>query len=801
MIRKKSTLTTSHSKASLFPKKLYRWKDKYNRDMKGKGCAVLICSILVFASLVPAASLSASLENEIDRYGFEPLRAVENPQKQSEKTQVSFAAFTDTHIGARYQYPLCRMTDQLDILGEDLIDATNTLDFAVHLGDIVNHNTGQVNGNGLPWYVNQYTNNLKAFFISHINLPLYCVIGNHDLNDYEMNKGNPHNLTTSIVDELSMNNPVYAMMYDGILFLIVPELGCITWTHPVEYEWIKYMTSRYPDTTTIILCHQAIEDTTKTEEDRNIPYGGKQDIDWWVSLFQNNPQIKMWIHGHNHYPDWYVSTQSTGGSYPVQYFGHEMAFSSPYPQMNLRFFPKIDKTVIYNISATGIQTGAWENTGSGGHWSSGYLHSWDVATTFDPAAEDWYSFPMFLQDNETQVTDMKVFSPNITLGLIGTAPMELFFDPRMESPSGWANEKLLGFGSDRSDNIRWTNPGMRVKGPTNLTFPEKYPYDFTVEGVQEDGRSGQPYHSFPMGTICAVVPGQTYDVSMTARCPSGSGNVRVQVSCSDWGTQSQYSVLPQSERMVFSHTFGSNNETIHGLYTVPDDTNAWFLQGTVEFLNSTDYDVSLFSVKRDSVSETTDDFHLCLSGRWYNCSGPLAEHEQVTFTVDPVHLSDAEGLMNFTADIGGNRFGMANLIYHEPVLLGMNARFRVKGYTTGVYTLSLTKMISRNSAFNALLWDSSLFQNYPYMTELLLRFLIRGVPDSLLNTVLQRMFPDRAIPFKLFPFSTDPLYEHMTITADDGSGLKHISKNGNLWFSCNSPTSTERFVQISLPSS
>jgi len=153
----------------------------------------------------------------------------------SKKTQLSFAAFTDTHIGAKYQYPPVDMANYLDRLGIDLVDATNLLDFAVHLGDIVNQNIGQVNGIGLPCYVNQYKNNLKTYLISNINLPFHCVIGNHDVNDYEINCDDPHNLTKSIIDELSMNNPVYAMMRNGILFLIVPELGYVQWTHPVEY--------------------------------------------------------------------------------------------------------------------------------------------------------------------------------------------------------------------------------------------------------------------------------------------------------------------------------------------------------------------------------------------------------------------------------------------------------------------------------------------------------------------------------------------------------------------------------------
>ena len=108
----------------------------------------------------------------------------------------------------------------------------------------------------------------------------------------------------------------------------------------------------------------------------------------------------------------------------------------------------------------------------------------------------------------------------------------------------------------------------------------------------------------------------------------------MRVSCSDWGTRSQYSVLPGSENLVYSHQFGNNYETIYGTYTVPKNENAWFLQGKLEFLDSTEYDVSLFSVKRERNSDTTDDFHLCLSGNWYNATGLLKENELVNFSID-----------------------------------------------------------------------------------------------------------------------------------------------------------------------
>lgn len=756
--------------------------------MKRTGLGVLICTTLILCTVFMPVSKITGAKNIGGVDGIENKVII-----KSQKTQLSFAAFTDTHTGNRYQNPLYGTADHLDRLGEDLVNATNLLDFAVHLGDIVNHNTAQVNGRDLPWFVNQYKNNVKAFLISHVNVPFFLVLGNHDVDDYGMNSGDPHNLTKSLIDELSMNNPLYAMMRDGILFLVVPELGYITWTHPVEYQWILDMTHRYPNTTTIIFSHQAIEDTTKA--DSSEPYRGKQDMDWWADLFQKNPQIKMWIHGHNHYLDWYVSNRSTGETYPVRQFGHEMAFSAPYAQMNWENDTGEDRIVIYNISSAGIAAAAWEDNGTTGHFVPGYVHEWNISTTFDPDATNWYSFPMFLQDNETQLTDMKLLSPDITLQLVGTQPMELFFDSRMESPSSKDSirETILGFGHDRFGNVNWTNPGMRVHGPTYLVFPEKFPH----HALQEDGRSGQPYHSFPMGTICTAVPGQTYNFTMIARCVSGNGSFRMNVSCSDWGTRTQYSVLADSNQQVISNSFGPEYETIHGTYTVPKDANAWFLQGRLEFLDSADYDVSLFSVKRESTTNTTDDFHLCLSGHWYNVSGPLADHETVNFSVDPKDLCDADGVMNFTAFIQGNRYGMVNLVYREPLLMGMNARFRVDNYSNGVFNLSLTKTISRTSALMMRLWNSAFFQKYPVLTDLIVRLLMNRAAHRILFTILDKLVP---ATFKMFPFSTDPIYEQVNMTADDGSGMKHVSHNGNLWFSCNCPTIHERHVQVMLPS-
>jgi hypothetical protein len=716
-----------------------------------------------------------------------------NGSGKTQKKQISFAAFSDTHIGAKYEYLKRRMANFLDKIGEDLVENTNPLDFSIHLGDIINHNTAQINGLDLPFYVNQYKNNLKAYLISNINIPFHCVLGNHDLLDYQKNRDDPYNLTKSLIDELSLNSPVYAMMRDGILFLVVPELGYVQWTHPVIYEWIEFMTNSYKNKTTIILCHQAIEDTTK--EASNEPYRGKQDMDFWVNLFQNNSQIKMWIHGHNHLIDWYLGDKSTGHSHKVYNFGHEIAFSAPYCQSNWKIYHEEDRIVIYNISSSKITTSTWENNGRGGRFVSDYTHIWNVSTTFNPNLEDWYSFPIFLQDNETQITDMKILSPNITLQLIGSKPMELFYDSEMKSPSSkkYVKEIILGFGNDRSGNVIWMDPGMKAHGPTYVTFPEKKPY--STRRIQEDGRSGQPYQTFPIGTICAAVPSQTYEFKITARCLSGNGTINLNVNCTDWGTKSQYSTLTNSESQVISHLFSNNFETITGSYTVPNNKDAWFLQGSLNFIDTTDYEMTLFSVKRMQKSIRTENFHFYLSGQWYNFSGGLNEDDFVNFSINPEDLSEKTGLINFTSHISGNCYGMANLIFHEPLLLCRNARFKVNSVNDNVFNLSLTKTITRNSPINMVIWNSRFHDKFPFLTELFSRFLINGFSGRILN----KIFENEISQFKMLPFSSDSIYDDINISANDGSNKKHISSNGNIWLTCDNPKNKECLIEVFIP--
>ena len=348
----------------------------------------------------------------------------------------------------------------------------------------------------------------------------------------------------------------------------------------------------------------------------------------------------MYMHGHNHMTAWYQGSRSSGFSgQPVQDFGHEMVFVSPFPGMSwLVDHNSVDSVAIFTIAAGFITAKAWKQNGTQGRWSAGFDHTWATETTFDPKAEDWYSFPFLIQDGETQQTDMKVLAAKTTLQLVGTAPVELFFDPAMETKGIHVNENVLAFDDDATGKVTPTTPGMTVHGPHTLTFPPKHEWDRYCH----DGHGGPPYRMFGVGTTPAAAPGGSYTVTMKARAKSGRGRVTLTMSCSDWGTKSQYSTLAGSAADVITHTFGTEYETVTGVYKAPNDENAWFIQGSLAFADATDVDVSYFSIKRTQTSDITEDFRVTLNGKTYQAPSRLARFATKEFAISPVDLADAD---------------------------------------------------------------------------------------------------------------------------------------------------------------
>jgi hypothetical protein len=220
------------------------------------------------------------------------------------------------------------------------------------------------------------------------------------------------------------------------------------------------------------------------------------------------------------------------------------------------------------------------------------------------------------------------------------------------------------------------------------------------------------------------------------------------MSCSDWGTKSQYSTLAGSSREVFSRVFGTDYETVTGTYMAPNDDNAWFVQGALEFADATDFDVSYFSIRRTQTSDVTEDFQIALNGKSHR-AGTLARFATSDFPVSPTDLADRDGKIQLRASIRGNHYGMANLIYKGPLLMGRGARYRVNGVDGNTFDITLTARLS-------------------------------GFSDA----------------FKLLPFSTK--YGGVAVRTDDGAGEHHVSTNRNQWITSDLTGSLKR-LRVTYP--
>jgi hypothetical protein len=315
--------------------------------------------------------------------------------------------------------------------------------------------------------------------------------------------------------------------------------------------------------------------------------------------------------------------------------------------------------------------------------------------------------------------------------------VELFYDPAFETNGIHRDETILGFDDDLTGKVTANTPGMTVHGPHTITFPPKHEWDRYCH----DGHGGPPYRMFGVGTTPAAAPGGSYTVTMKARSKSGNGRFKLTMSFSDWGTKSQYRTLAGSEQDVIAHTFGAEEETVTGTYVAPNDDHAWFIQGSLEFADATDVEVSYFSIKRTQTSDITEDFHVDLNGKTY-AGGKLGRFKTKEFKVSPVDLADRDGIIRLEAAIKGNGFGMARLIYRGPILMGRNARYRVDSVEGNVFDITLTTRLSG-------------FENV----------------------------------LKMFPFSTK--YGSVA-TVTDGGAEHHASNNKNQWITSDLGTIPKR---------
>jgi hypothetical protein len=599
-------------------------------------------------------------------------------QAQEKEQGISFAVFTDQHFPNQE-------SPYLEEMAKDVMNKIPEVEFGMGLGDAVHDKT-------------RYIGEWKDGFYRYLNLPYYLSPGDHDIVNYQQYDSNispfPYKTLKTFLEEAEITTPTYAMLRSNILFLVIGDKGPIEKIHETQKEWIEYMVSSYPDKTTLLVSHAPVRGTTGGSNRHD--WGWRHDEMWWWNLFRANPQIKAYLNGDGHYMSYLVDDNNdhegydgTNGSW-----GHEMAFiEPPHPGFFMRGSHNINQFAVITLTEETLSTRAWRNEGDGGGWADEFNHTWKIpgGTSYDETAEDWYSFPVFLQDGEQQVLPNDIIpSQNVKLQLVGMRSYSLFNNPEIIAGHTSDYEKVSGFGND--NEVTFSREGyMEIKGPQTITFPDKDSY----RNKEKGGKSGQIKNYLFHGSTPQAIPGATYRITLTGQTITGKGNIAVQMSTSDWSSGNQYTKLEESEQTLLEAKMDEESQTYSATYQVPDDKRVWFLQGAINCKDNAGYRISSFKIKRVGNGYSTQNFHLQLGEKWYKLKGKLDENQSQTFLVNPVDLTNASGNLHFRARIGGSRVGMARMIFHEPFLYGRNARFRINSCSGNRVNITLTDMLSR----------------------------------------------------------------------------------------------------------
>jgi len=626
------------------------------------------------------------------------------------KTGIQVGMFADAGHGASCVLPAYAPSDYINDMAMDLTTAVGlNIDIALSVGDVLLDSDIGVDSDPSQCAMTYQQ------FMENMNLPFFQTLGNHDICNYgrfevgEDWSANPYLLIKHVLNETEINTPTYAVSKNNILFLIVGDKGSNYKLHNTQYEWLEYMTSRYPDQTTVIVTHQGIWGTTPSvRTSGEAEYTWYDNSPWWAAFFNNNPQVKVFVHGHNHEYGWVIQDHISSekcvlghglGQATPHNIGHSIAFIEAPTHHKNQGPHNVNQFLVFDISSAAIEWRLWKHDGGGaGFWSDpGVMvppsnKNWDTLTSYDPNAEDWYSFPVFLQDGETQIIDSKVFAENITLELIGAEKRELFTNPDLDYYTYYVLLGFVGFtGEDAS--LSYDDGVMRVAGGPgeSIEFPSRYPDLRPWDG----GKSGQIKNWFSHGSVPQLVPGAEYEITVTAKA-SQPAAFTVNVKSTDWTNQNQYEILSSSESTVIDVTVDETLQTYSGTYTAPNDPNVWFITGECTFFSSANYEIHSFSIKRVGTSDVSENYRLRINNQWYESTGDLEKFQYQQFVISPENIADGNGKINFLSDVDGSRSGMARVIYQNPVFV-RGGLIKINSFSNGNFDVTVAADVSSDN--------------------------------------------------------------------------------------------------------
>ena len=527
-------------------------------------------------------------------------------------------------------------------------------------------------------------------------LPYFVLWGNHDTTCYGTHPKQPYSVPTA-ARECGLSVPFYSFEYDNILFLVVSSaLGDCELLCQPQRDWLRQMTSMYPDKTTIILTHRTLHGSNGSSTQREYQYF-TDTYSWWKDFLQDNPQILLYLHGHT----------ASGVPFVSRKFGVHVA------KCAMMAHGDREQMSVVEINEQGIRMRYWDAKEDA--WVRTLL-SEPRDLGYVPDGYEWFGTPHVAQDGEHLRWHNWMLAEGYKLQLIGEGQeaselvwmnrdFAMFDDPRgapahclwVGYEEDWNNgitpeEKRdpAGYASEGHVTFHGRDTFAAATQPEDLYNKQGEPFDFAPKHV-----GGH----IPWSTTPWVMPGKTYRLRVRMKAEEPVENAMdVSVAVLDRRDIS-HQILHQ--RVLKNVDLTESYRWYEGTFTVPENPHAWFAKTTWESkaAGATCY-LDEWSVRRaDQTGTTTEDFAVTLNGTRHAAEGRLPEGQMREFHISPQEIQNE---LDMQVAIGGNRVGMFRIVYENPLLWSDDASIGVRRVRGGACQCRL-QMVSQFSPRTACL--------------------------------------------------------------------------------------------------
>ncbi|MBD3168902.1 MAG: T9SS type A sorting domain-containing protein [candidate division Zixibacteria bacterium] len=533
----------------------------------------------------------------------------------------------------------------------------------------------------------------------YIRIPYFWIMGNHDISCYECLEFESDPCNDPLISEkqarqcTGINENCYAFMYGNILFIGIGQSNEMFDLSNFQKAWLEYLLERYHNHKTVLMTHVCMRNTNGNPNDKRwssyslADYRGFNDTTYWYNLFDNNDQIILYIHGHNHSNENNVSFNKQSASWDDNCTFVNLASThyNRYEVGDNRDFHRW--SYVFRITDEDIGAKIWHSD------SNMYINRrTTVGVPFRRAGMEnnvtadgmqWFSTPKQVLDGQEWTWKNRMIANDYVLELVGINAVEQLNNPDL---SGCWMERLEG-----NPNISLRTGWYSVRGDysPSVTNRETGGYDGCIEvdtrlhsspavmelAVSSSYAEGAKVHTLegkvPYNTALAI-PGKSYVFACSLRTEYGEGTVDYLIS------------IPRFENLhewVWVDSVIASNipvNTVSDLYsqtfTLPYNENMWFIQPKVRFKGSNHYYMESWSLQMESNGIFTQDFNVSLNGYNVVYQGDLGINN---FMTDTLPRTIMDNNLNFSTSIEGNRVGMVRLIYHQPQLWSDDVTFGI----------------------------------------------------------------------------------------------------------------------------